>query len=109
MLGLDVILPAAVGVVFIFKSIIIAFVYPEPSPYQVFVFRTVLALAIAGFAAAIPGFLNVSVNLPRINHKREAATTLQVAIAISHLTLKTFWNFKASIYVGTILIWAISF
>jgi len=73
MLGLDVILPAAVGVVFIFTSIIIAFVYPEPSRYQVFVFRTVLALAAAGFAAAIPGLLNVSVNLPGLTIRAAGA------------------------------------
>jgi hypothetical protein len=108
MLGLDVILPAAVGIVFIYSSLIIAFVYPEPSPYQVFVFRTVLALAAAGFAAAIPGLLNISINLPGLTIL-EAATTLQVAIAISHLILKAFWNCKASIYVGTIVVFAISF
>ena len=73
MLGLDVILPAAVGVVFIYSSLIIAFVYPEPSPYQVFVFRTVLALAAAGFAAAIPGLLDVSVNLPGLTIRAAGA------------------------------------
>lgn len=73
MLGLDVILPAAVGIVFIFTSIIIAFVYPEPSRYQLFVFRTVLALAAAGFAAAVPGLLNVSVNLPGLTIRAAGA------------------------------------
>jgi hypothetical protein len=73
MLGLDVILPAAVGVVFIFTLIIITFVDPEPSEYQAIVYQTVLALAAAGFAAAIPGLLNVSVNLPGLTIRAAGA------------------------------------
>ena len=73
MLGLDVILPAAVGVVFIFTLIIITFVYPRPSEYQAIVYQTVLALAAAGFAAAIPGLLDVSVNLPGLTIRAAGA------------------------------------
>ena len=74
MLGLDVILPAAVGVVFIFTLIIIInFVDPEPSEYQAIVYQTVLALAAAGFAAAIPGLLDVSVNLPGLTIRAAGA------------------------------------
>ena len=73
MLGLDVILPAAVGVVFIFTLIIITFVDPEPSKYQAIVYQTVLALAAAGFAAAIPGLLDVSVNLPGLTIRAAGA------------------------------------
>jgi hypothetical protein len=73
MLGLDVILPAAVGVVFIFTLIIITFVDPEPSEYQAIVYQTVLALAAAGFAAAIPGLLDVSVNLPGLTIRAAGA------------------------------------
>ena len=73
MLGLDVILPAAVGVVFIFTLIIITFVYPKPSEYQAIVYQTVLALAAAGFAAAIPGLLDVSVNLPGLTIRAAGA------------------------------------
>jgi hypothetical protein len=73
MLGLDVILPAAVGVVFIFTLIIITFVEPRPSEYQAIVYQTVLALAAAGFAAAIPGLLDVSVNLPGLTIRAAGA------------------------------------
>ena len=73
MLGLDVILPAAVGVIFIFTLIIITFVYPQPSEYQAIVYQTVLALAAAGFAAAIPGLLDVSVNLPGLTIRAAGA------------------------------------
>jgi hypothetical protein len=73
MLGLDVILPAAVGVVFIFTLIIITFVDPQPSEYQAIVYQTVLALAAAGFAAAIPGLLDVSVNLPGLTIRAAGA------------------------------------
>lgn len=49
------------GVVFIFALIVAAIVFPEPSAFQYAVFRIVLALAAAGVAAFIPGFIHVEV------------------------------------------------
>jgi hypothetical protein len=47
------------GVVFVGTLMVVAFVFPHPSPFQYLVFRIVLALAAAGIAAMIPGFLEV--------------------------------------------------
>ena len=47
------------GVVFVGTLMVAAIAIPNPSPFQFFVFRIVLALAAAGVAAMIPGFLEV--------------------------------------------------
>lgn len=49
------------GVVFISAMLVLAIKFPEPTPFQYDVFKAVLALAAAGVAAMIPGFLEVSV------------------------------------------------
>jgi hypothetical protein len=50
------------GVVFVGALIVLAISFPIPSPFQYTVFRIVLALAAAGVAAMIPGFLEVQVS-----------------------------------------------
>ncbi len=50
------------GVVFLSVILIIALVVKNPTPFQEWVFNVVLALAGAGVAATIPGFLNVEVS-----------------------------------------------
>src|SRR5262245_61177959 len=47
------------GTIFVVAILAIAILFPKPTTFQVFVFRVVLALAAAGVAAMIPGFLNV--------------------------------------------------
>src|SRR5205085_10406646 len=49
------------GVVFIVVILIIAILLPNPTDFQYTTFRIVLALAAAGAAAMIPGFINVEV------------------------------------------------
>ena len=49
------------GVVFVVLLIVIAIFFPYPTPFQLLVFRIVLALAAAGVAAVIPGFIRVTV------------------------------------------------
>jgi hypothetical protein len=49
----------AFGIVFIVVLLLIAVAIPDPTHYQVRVFNTVLALAAAGVAALIPGFINI--------------------------------------------------
>jgi hypothetical protein len=49
----------AFGVVFLGILLTIAILIPQPSTFQSFVFRIVLALAAAGLGAVIPGFLHV--------------------------------------------------
>ena len=50
------------GVLFIIVILILAIVFPTPTKFQYTVFRIVLALAAAGIAAVIPGFLQVEVS-----------------------------------------------
>ena len=52
----------AFGVLFVVLMLFIAVFIPHPSDFQYLVFRIVLALAAAGVAAMIPGFLHVSVS-----------------------------------------------
>lgn len=49
------------GTLFIIIILILAIFFPNPTSFQHTVFRIVLALAAAGFAAEIPGFLKVTV------------------------------------------------
>lgn len=51
----------AFGVVFVVVLLTIALFVPTPTSFQYLVFRIVLALATAGVAAMIPGFIEVSV------------------------------------------------
>jgi hypothetical protein len=52
----------AFGVIFVIVLLVLAIKFPEPTPFQYTVFRIVLALAAAGVAAMIPGFLNVNLS-----------------------------------------------
>ncbi|MDD3371340.1 MAG: hypothetical protein PHE27_05890 [Alphaproteobacteria bacterium] len=59
---LERILASAFGVFFVAVMLVLAVCFPEPSPFQIFVFRVVLAIAAAGFGALTPGFLEVKVS-----------------------------------------------
>ncbi len=47
------------GIVFVVFLLLIALFVPNPTSFQFFIFRTVMALAAAGFGVAIPGFLRI--------------------------------------------------
>ena len=47
------------GVAFVIGLLALAIQFPRPTPFQYAVFRVVLALAAAGIAALIPGFIEV--------------------------------------------------
>jgi hypothetical protein len=49
------------GVTFAVALLVLAIIFPEPSPFQYVVFRIILALASAGIASCIPGFLEVEI------------------------------------------------
>lgn len=49
------------GVVFLITLLIVAIFIPNPSDFQFFVFRVVLALAAGAFGAVIPGFIRANV------------------------------------------------
>lgn len=50
------------GVIFIVIILILAIAFPQPTRFQYTVFRIILALAAAGVASVIPGFLQVEVS-----------------------------------------------
>jgi hypothetical protein len=50
------------GAVVLVGMVVLALCKPNPTPFQQGVFRTVLALASAGFGAAIPGLINFNFN-----------------------------------------------
>lgn len=50
------------GVVFVVVLIVLAIGFPDPTPFQYEVFKVVLALAAAGVAAMIPGFIEIEVS-----------------------------------------------
>jgi len=49
------------GLIFLMAILAAAIFIPEPSSFQIFVFRVVIALAAASFGATIPGFLNIDI------------------------------------------------
>jgi hypothetical protein len=51
----------AFGIAFIVAILILAIVFPNPTPFQYTIFRIVIALAAAGFAAEVPGMLDVRI------------------------------------------------
>ena len=60
--GFEKLLVFIFGVTFILIILVIAIFIPEPKPFQWNIFKTVLALAGAGIAAFIPGFIEVEIN-----------------------------------------------
>ena len=52
--------------VFLVTLLVIAIAVKQPTPFQLFVFRVVLALAAGGAAWFIPGFIDVRINLPKV-------------------------------------------
>ena len=50
------------GIAFVITLLVLAVKFPKPTPFQYVVFRIVLALAAAGIAAFIPGFLDVKLS-----------------------------------------------
>ena len=80
----DVLIPSGAGLFFLLLSIFLAVVFPSPRDFQIFVFRTVLSLASSSFAAAIPGLLDVSVDLPGL--------TVRAVGALAVFLLVYFFN-----------------
>lgn len=50
------------GIVFVIVLLTLAIFFPNPTAFQYTIFRTVLALAAAGVAAMIPGFISLSIS-----------------------------------------------
>ena len=71
---------AAGGFIFIVALLIIALVIPQPSDFQLFVFRLVLALAAAAFGSVIPGFLEVHGKVKKMTLRAGGAIALFVIV-----------------------------
>ncbi len=54
------------GVVFVSVMLVVAVFIPNPTPFQQWLFRVVLALAAAGVGAVVPGMINVEWKDPKI-------------------------------------------
>jgi len=65
-MDINIIWASGFGIIFLITSIVLAIKIPTPTPFQILVFRTVLALSAGGAAATIPGFLNIETDLPRL-------------------------------------------
>ncbi len=63
--GWPVVVSVVSGIIFLGLLLVIAVFIPNPTPFQIFVFRVVLALAAAAFGIVIPGFLKVEMPLWR--------------------------------------------
>jgi type II secretory pathway component PulM len=74
----------AAGAVIIAVLLVIAFLVPEPTKFQVFVFRIVLALGASAFGCVIPGFLNIE--------SRSKLLLLRAGGALALFVLIYLWN-----------------
>lgn len=72
------------GLVFLVTRVVLAIRFPHPSKDQEAVFRTVLSLAAAGIAAAIPGLMKFE--------SQVAATTVSATGALAVFALVYFLN-----------------
>jgi hypothetical protein len=58
---LEIVLAFVFGIIFTAALLIIAVLIPNPSPQQFEIFRIIIAVAVAGIAAMIPGLLRVNI------------------------------------------------
>jgi len=50
------------GAVLVVTMLVLAIMIPEPKPFQYLIFRIIIAVAIAGVASTIPGFIRLDIN-----------------------------------------------
>ena len=62
MISPQMVVAFAFGLAFIVALIVLAVKFPHPTPFQHNIFRSIFALAGAGIAAMLPGFLNVDLS-----------------------------------------------
>ena len=75
----------AFGVVFVVALVALAIFFPKPTTFQYNVFRIVLALAAAGVAAMIPGFID-------LNLSPTAELTIRAGGALAVFVMVYFFN-----------------
>jgi 8-oxo-dGTP pyrophosphatase MutT (NUDIX family) len=69
------------GATFVVALLVLAIVFPKPTPFQYGVFKITLSLAAAGVAAMIPGFIHLEVN-PNIGLVIRAGGALAVFVIV---------------------------
>ncbi len=71
------------GIFFLVVILIVALFIPHPSPFRLFVFRIILAIAAAGFGSALPGVLGIKIaSIPNTTIEAGGAIALFVLIYI---------------------------
>lgn len=68
------------GLGFLMVMLGFSVVFPEPTPTQYDTFKTVLALAAAGFAAVLPGVIHIDLPLPKGVVRASGAVVLFVIV-----------------------------
>src|SRR6266550_4129852 len=68
------------AVIFLVGMLAIALAVPNPTSSQFFVFRVVLALAAAGVAWFIPGFIDVDIRFPKVAIRATGAIAVFVIV-----------------------------
>lgn len=58
----DLVAVFAFGLIFLSVILVIAILFPNPTDWQIFVFRVALGMAAAGIGALVPGFITVNVH-----------------------------------------------
>ena len=54
------------GITFVAIMLLIAMFFPNPTDFQIFIFRVVLALSASGIGAVIPGFINIEMTKEKL-------------------------------------------
>lgn len=78
--GWEIIVAIAFGIVFVVVMLGFSVKFPNPTPSQYAVFKTVLALAAAGVGAVLPGVLNLELPLPKGVLRASGAVVLFVVV-----------------------------
>ena len=85
----QIVATGATGIVFVLILLSLAIFFPNPTDFQLFVFRVVLALAAGAFGALIPGFIEV-----------EFRNWLRAGGALALFAIVFFWNPPALVTNG---------
>jgi hypothetical protein len=78
------------GIVMVLICIALSAVFPEPTSFQLFVFRVVLALGVGAIGVALPGFISLSVG----NGTRATGGAALFLIIYAYNPAKLFRNAK---------------
>lgn len=76
----DILLLSIFGVLLIATCLGLAIKFPNPTAFQIVVFRTALALSAGGITAAIPGFLHLSLNITGVAIRAGGALAVFILI-----------------------------